>query len=156
MARRSAPLDISLTRSPGRLLFRAHSLLRAGLVRTLQEAGYALSAEQWCILLLLWQHDDLPQLEIGERVDKDRHHVSRLVDGLVDLGLVKRLPTGSDRRIRRVALTDAGHKAKPKLSRAVTAYLQHALDGIAPADYERFLACLDHIITRLKDSHEPC
>lgn len=148
-------LDLELApsaRSPGRLLHHANVRLRMGLVRALERAGFGLSVEGWVVLSLLWEADGLTQLEIGERVDKDRHHTSRLVDALEQQGLVARRSADGDRRLKRVALTKRGREVRPELTRVVNGYLAHTFEGIEPRDYEGFLRCLEHIIARIDQS----
>lgn len=142
------PPAISMDRSPGRLLHDAHVALRGGLVVALQREGFDLSVEEWVVLVNLKRREELSQLEIGERVGKDRPHVSRLVDSLEARGLVERRPSRRDRRVKRVGLTEAGRAAMPRLTRVALDYLEQVFAGVSAEEYDAFLRCLDHIISR--------
>lgn len=148
-ARSAVAIDLSTAkRSPGRLVHDAHVRLRAGLVRVLEGAGHDISAEGWSVLSILWEEDGLTQLAIGERVRKDRHHTSRLVDALEQQGLVSRASTDEDRRLKRVSLTALGRATRSKLTRIVTKYLEGVFEGISQSDYDVFIRCLEHVIDR--------
>jgi len=136
------------TRTPGRLLHDAHQRLSAGLVRSLQQVGYDLSAEAWVILFLLWENDNLTQVEIGSQIGKDRHQTSRLIDVLEQANFVERKSTTTDRRLKRVALTQAGRRARLKVSGVATEYLEAMFAGLTQAEYDIFVGCLEHIIGR--------
>jgi DNA-binding MarR family transcriptional regulator len=139
-----------MDRSPGRLLRDAHVALRAGLVRALEREGYDLSGEEWVVLVNLKRRGELSQHEIAERVGKDRPHVSRLLDRLQAVGLVERRPGRRDRRVKHVGLTEAGRAAMPRLTRVALRYLEGVFEGVTGEEYDAFLKCLDHIISRLQ------
>ena len=139
--------------SPGRLLHDAHLRMSAGLVHTLRGEGHRLTTEGWAVLSLLSENDELPQLEISERVGKDRHHTSRLIDALEDQGLVVRKPSASDRRVKLVALTAKGRDTRRTLLRAVAGFIEGVFDGVAPRDFEAFVRVLAHISGRLPAKH---
>lgn len=140
--------DIPCSRVPGRLLHDAHLRLGAGLVQVLRREGYDLTKEGWALLSLLSENDKLSQLEISERVGKDRHHTSRLIDSLETQGLVARGSTPEDRRVKLVAVTDKGREVRRKLLRVVAAYLEDVFEGVSDKDYDAFIRVLDHIVAR--------
>lgn len=135
--------------SPGRLLHDAHVRMSAGLVQTLRGEGYRLTTEGWALLSLLSESDELPQLEISERVGKDRHHTSRLIDALEQQGLVVRKPTASDGRVKLVALTEKGRDTRRALLRVVSAFVDGVFEGVPPSDFEAFIRVLSHVAGRL-------
>lgn len=137
-----------LERSPGRMLYRASLALRSGLLRHLRDSGFKLSVEEWVVMASLWEQDELTQLQLGERVRKDRHFVSRLLDSLEDQGFLERRGTEGDRRVKRVCLTPAGRNAKSTISRVLSGYLSRTFEGLTQAQFDCFMHCLELILDR--------
>lgn len=144
-----------ISNSPGRKLYRAHSLMRLGLTQAFRQAGFGITTEQWALLSCLWEHDGLTQLELGQHADKDRHIISRMIDSLEAGGLVRRRTSTLDRRIRQVELTRKGRAAQAPLTRIVTAYLEEIFAGLSQAELGGFLTTLEHIIARLEPRSAP-
>ena len=136
------PLD----QSPGRQLHRAHLAMRSGLLRTLKESGFDLTIEEWVVLSALWDHGEVSQRELGERVGKDRHFVSRLLDGLEKRQLVERRGVKGDRRVNHIQLTAAGESAKAILTASLTDYLHQIFGDFTHEEYETFLRGLDKLV----------
>ena len=154
--KRNVP-KISLTstlRSPGKLLHDADVRLKSGLVRALKNAGYELPIEAWGILNLLWEEDNLSQVEIGARIGRDRHQTSRLIDSLNQQRLVTRESIIEDRRVKRIALTDTGRAVQTTLIGVATEYLERIFTGVTQEDYDGFIRCLQHIVDRLQTASD--
>ncbi len=142
-----------LEHSPGRVLHRANVAMRAGLLRTLRDSGFELSIEEWVVLSSLWDYGEMAQPDLGDRVGKDRHFVSRLLDSLEERRLVVRRGVKDDRRIKRVKLTAEGEKAKEVLSRSLSHYLSQVFSRFSQADYDAFLQGLEKIIAWHTEQH---
>ena len=140
--------------SPGKLLHDAHMRLSTGFMETLKQAGYLLTIDSWAALNLLWEEDNLPQHEIGMRIERDRHQTSRLIDCLAGQGFVARTSVEGDRRVKRVVLTEAGHAAKPVLRSIAGDYLASAFAEVTQEDYEGFIRCLRHIVHTPKPANK--
>jgi DNA-binding MarR family transcriptional regulator len=82
------------------------------LEREFGEVG--LTAPQAAVVVNLIAHDSSSS-ELGERLSIDSAGITRLVDRLVDKGLVARVPSSTDRRVKRVALTSRGRELAPGL-----------------------------------------
>jgi MarR family transcriptional regulator for hemolysin len=75
-------------------------------------AGAALTSASWSPLVHLQQAGDgISQKDLAARVGIDGSSLVRLIDGLVQQGLVERRPAAKDRRIKEVHLTDLGRRA---------------------------------------------
>lgn len=75
-------------------------------------AEHGLTARDYEVLLYLAQADDrrLPMSAIAERTMLTRSGITRLVDGLVECGLIERVSCSKDARVSYAQLTDAGHE----------------------------------------------
>jgi DNA-binding MarR family transcriptional regulator len=77
------------------------------LQKNFRNAGLEITIEQWSVLYHLWKEDKLSQQELCNRTFRDKPSITRLIDNLEKLKLVKRIPSPTDRRINLVELTDA-------------------------------------------------
>lgn len=80
----------------------------------------------------------------------EKSTTTRLVDALVEKGLLDRVPSERDPRARRAALTDAGRDAHATYEACLAGTLRAALASVPPADAEemvlglrRFAALVD-------------
>ena len=96
-------------------------------------AGLNLTIEQWSVLYQLWKQDGSSQQELCERTFRDKPSITRLVDNLEKLQLVKRVASESDRRINLVFLTKQGIKMEEQSMSLAEQTLNEALTGI-PSD----------------------
>jgi DNA-binding MarR family transcriptional regulator len=96
-------------------------------------AGLNLTIEQWSVLYQLWKQDGSSQQELCQRTFRDKPSITRLVDNLEKLQLVKRVASDSDRRINLVYLTKPGMKMEEQTMELAEETLNEALTGI-PAD----------------------
>jgi len=103
------------------------------LQKKFNQAGLNLTIEQWSVLYRLWKHDGSSQQELCTGTFRDKPSITRLVDNLEKLALVKRVPSESDRRINLVYLTRQGMKLQEQTMALAEETLNEALAGI-PAD----------------------
>jgi DNA-binding MarR family transcriptional regulator len=97
-------------------------------------AGLNLTIEQWSVLYQLWKQDGSSQQDLCNRTFRDKPSITRLVDNLEKLQLVRRVPSDSDRRINLVFLTKQGLKMENQTMELAEETLNEALTGI-PSDH---------------------
>src|SRR6476619_5566318 len=68
-------------------------------------SGVNLTIEQWSVLYQLWKQDGLSQQQLCDATFRDKPSITRLVDNLEKLNLVKRVASKEDRRINMIYLT---------------------------------------------------
>jgi DNA-binding MarR family transcriptional regulator len=88
--------------------------------------------------------------ELAERMGITAPTASRAVDGLVELGLLERLPDPGDRRAVRIDLTAPGRKDVEGRKARVTAALEPAAAALSPQDRARLAA----LLARLADAFD--
>ena len=101
------------------------------LQKKFNQAGLNLTIEQWSVLYQLWKHDGSSQQELCNGTFRDKPSITRLVDNLEKLQLVKRVPSETDRRINLVYLTRQGTKLEEQSMMLAEETLNEALDGIS-------------------------
>lgn len=143
--------DDALITTFGRLV-EAHSSLSRQLGRSLvQQAGVP---HTWFEVLLRVSRAEGAQMSMGElaqQVALTSGGVTKLVDRMIDAGLVERVQCATDRRVSFAALTRQGQEA---LSRAVQVHatdLRLVFSGFS----ERDLRTMDALLDRLRDVELP-
>ncbi len=126
-------------------IYQTHRLLRTHLMRFLGEHAEGLSPEQWFIVQRLAQRSPRRQAELSEPVLGDAPNITRLIDALVDRGLVGRLPDPDDRRSWLVSLTPSGRQLVTRTRRPVVAARRDLFEGIEEAELGVMLALLGRI-----------
>jgi DNA-binding MarR family transcriptional regulator len=143
-----------ITRNDSRLaawstFLRAHARVVRELERELQ-ADQDLALTDYDVLVQLAASPErrLRMSELADRLLLSRSGVTRLVDRLVEDGLVERVSCEDDRRGQWAVLTDAGHG---RLRRAAPTHLQgvatHFLDRLSADD----LASLERMLAGVVD-----
>ena len=92
----------------------------------------------------LWALDPadgpLPRRELAQRLHCDPSNVTFLADRLAERGLLARVEDPADRRVRALALTDAGLTARDRLTETLRGCLHDA--GLSEADQRSLLTLL--------------
>ena len=113
-------------------------------------SGLQLTIEQWSVLYQLWKDDGKSQQELCNATFRDKPSITRLVDNLEKLGLVKRVPSENDRRINKVFLTAAAQKLQEQSMRLAEETLNEALEGVPPEHINLCKEVLQQVYDNLK------
>jgi DNA-binding MarR family transcriptional regulator len=92
-----------------------------------------LTIEQWSVLYHLWKQDGISQQELCNATFRDKPSITRLVDNLEKLQLVKRVSSDSDRRMNLIFLTKQAQKLQEQSMGLAEETLNEALEGV-PAE----------------------
>ncbi len=95
-------------------------------------AGINLTIEQWSVLYHLWKEDGRSQQELCNATFRDKPSITRLIDNLEKLSLVKRVSDEKDRRINKVFLTKNAVKLQEETMLMAEETLNEALEGVPP------------------------
>lgn len=142
-------MDYDAENSIGFLLDRVSQLMRLGLNRKFTSAGCRATAEQWKILIALWQTDGMTQQELTESVFKSKASVTKLIDGLETRELVTRQFDPDDRRIKKVFLAPKGVSELETLMGLAKQNLAQAELGISAEELAIFKQVLKKIIRNM-------
>ena len=136
--------------SLGYILHRLDTLLIGTLERSFQANGFNVTSEQWGVLSKLWEGDGMHQAELSERVSKDKHNVTRILNLLERNGLVRRVRDTKDRRLCKIHLTEKGRSLKDKLPLVAKGALRSAVKGLSDEDYENLWRILQLMVRNLE------
>lgn len=111
---------------------KASTAIARRLQKKLNGAGINLTIEQWSVLYHLWKEDGKSQQELCNATFRDKPSITRLIDNLEKLNLVKRVPAENDRRINMVFLTRGAQKLQEQTMALAEETLNEALEGVLP------------------------
>ena len=83
--------------------------------QTFSEKGFDITPEQYLILELLIDNDEMYQRQIAEITHKDRANVARIIKILKNKGLIEKIPQARGRRIYKIVVTEKGKKVKDEI-----------------------------------------
>jgi DNA-binding MarR family transcriptional regulator len=113
-------------------------------------SGLNLTIEQWSVLYHLWKEDGKSQQELCNATFRDKPSITRLVDNLEKLNLVKRVASENDRRINRIYLTKQAQKLQEETMEMAESTLNEALTGVPPDKIDVCKEVLQIVYNNLK------
>lgn len=138
-------------KSLGYLSGLASRLLSNRLGKRFQEAGIALTAEQWGVIILLLNSDAMTQGQLGERLYLEKSSVSRLVGGLERHGWVVRTKAPDDSRQKIVSPTPKALETAERCAVIARAILKEAQRGMTEDEQLVCRSFLSRIIANLRE-----
>jgi hypothetical protein len=128
----------------------ASTAISRRLQKNFKQEGIEITIEQWSVLYHLWKKDGISQQELCNASYRDKPSITRLVDNLEKLKMVKRVGSPTDRRMNLICLTDAARKLQELTMAIAETTLNEALDGVSAADIERAKSVLQKVYDNLK------
>jgi MarR family transcriptional regulator for hemolysin len=116
--------------------------------------GRGTTRAQWIVLFRLRQQEGLSQVDLADVLELQPISLVRLLDRLVEHGLLERRPDPKDRRANRLFLTRAGRQLVDDLDSLRDAIAIDVLQDIPDAAIETSLETLKDIKERIKRSGE--
>ncbi|MFD2720280.1 MarR family winged helix-turn-helix transcriptional regulator [Hymenobacter monticola] len=111
----------------------------------IDRAGLGITVDQWLVLRVLLEHNDLTQQDIAERVFKDQASVARMLALLVKRGLLSAIPLPHDGRRTQLRVSEQGHRMLDAVQPIVLDNRAVALAGVS----EEELAVLRQLLERI-------
>jgi MarR family transcriptional regulator, 2-MHQ and catechol-resistance regulon repressor len=106
------------------------------------------------VLDVLLHKGPMPVNAIGPKVDLNPGSVSVAVDRLYKKGLVSRVESESDRRVRTVSLTEEGRRVFVPIFRQHAALIKRAFQDVSPKEQRQMEEVLKRIGRRAEDLSE--
>jgi DNA-binding MarR family transcriptional regulator len=126
---------------------------------TFEQACYrifGITTSQADALLKLSPKEALRMNELSAAAGVDTSTMTRMVDQLLEKGLVLRQSDEKDRRIVRVGLTPQGKKMRQQISDALTSYYMESLDDISEPEREIIIQVLERLRDAVSKGLEEC
>src|SRR5579871_5611927 len=110
---------------------------------------------QWIVLFRLREQEGLSQVDLAEVLELQPISLVRLLDRLVEHGLLERRSDPKDRRANRLFLTRAGRQLADDLDSLRDAIAADVLQGVPTAALETSLKALRDVKDRIKILADP-
>ena len=129
---------------------KASTAIARRLQKKFNASGLNITIEQWSVLYHLWKEDGKSQQELCNRTFRDKPSITRLVDNLEKLNLVKRVSSKEDRRINMIYLTEEAYNLQEQAMGLAEETLNEALQFVPPEQVEICKAVLQIVYDNLK------
>jgi DNA-binding MarR family transcriptional regulator len=129
---------------------KASTAIARRLQKKFNSASLNLTIEQWSVLYHLWKQDGISQQELCNATFRDKPSITRLVDNLEKLDLVKRIASKEDRRINMIFLTPRAQQLQDQSMGLATETLNEALKTVPEEQIEICKAVLQIVYDNLK------
>lgn len=129
-----------LSRNFGFILNDVARLMRVAFDRRVKSLG--LTRSQWWVLNHLFRNDGATQSELADILEIEKATLGRLLDRMETKGWIRREGHATDRRIKRVFLTEEVEPAVKAMRTAAAELRRDALASLEAADRERFVDML--------------
>lgn len=129
---------------------KASTAIARRLQKKFNNAGLNITIEQWSVLYHLWKEDGRSQQQLCNATFRDKPSITRLVDNLEKLNLVKRVPSEHDRRINMIYLTRQAQKLEEETMSLADETLNEALKTVPPERIEVCKEVLQIVYDNLK------
>ena len=130
----------NLQRNFGFILHDVARLLRVTYDRRVRELG--LTRSQWWVLTHLYRKDGLTQSELADVLELEKPSLCRLLDRLEAKGWVRRETDPSDRRAKRIYLTEQVEPPMQVMREIAAGVREDALSGLSADEQDRFVDTL--------------
>jgi DNA-binding MarR family transcriptional regulator len=113
-------------------------------------AAYRIPTGQWSLLRVLWNEDDLSQIEVAKRMKIERASLTAMLVSLEKAGLITRHIDPLDRRIQLIRLTGKGRAMEAALVPIGMGVNATALEGFKRHEISTARKLLQRIIDNLE------
>ena len=120
------------------------------LQKNFKQAGIDVTIEQWSVLYHLWTEDGMSQQQLCDSTFRDKPSITRLVDNLEKLKLVRRTPSKDDRRINLIHLTKEAQQLQEKTMEIANQTINEALQNVSEDKVEVAKEVLQIVYENLK------
>ena len=135
--------------NPGHLIRRCHQIAVGIFMDNFGELG--LTPVQCSILLVVKKHPGVDQTELSGLVALDRTNTATTLMRLEQKGLIRRASSPTDKRVKRVYITEAGEKILATIPSFGHAGSERLLDELTPAERYLFIDILKKIVKAKND-----
>ena len=129
---------------------KASTAIARRLQKNFKQSGLDITIEQWSVLYHLWKQEGQSQQQLCDATFRDKPSITRLVDNLEKLKLVKRVPSKEDRRINLIYLTKEAIQLQEKSMELANQTLNEALNGVTNGQIEIAKEVLHTVYENLK------
>ena len=120
----------------------AHNSVKQCMSEVFQKGGFNLTPEQFLVMDTLWDEGVLTQQQIADITMRDKNSIVKLIDGLENRTLVRRVSNPKDRRQNLIEVTPYSRKIKDKVTELSLESVATIVGDIPREDLESFVKTL--------------
>ena len=120
----------------------AHNSVKQCMSEVFQKGGFNLTPEQFLVMDTLWDEGVLTQQQIADITMRDKNSIVKLIDGLENRKLVRRVSNPKDRRQNLIEVTPYSRKIKDKVTELSLESVATIVGDIPREDLESFVKTL--------------
>lgn len=120
----------------------AHNSVKQCMSEVFQKGGFNLTPEQFLVMDTLWDEGVLTQQQIADITMRDKNPIVKLIDGLENRKLVRRVSNPKDRRQNLIEVTPYSRKIKDKVTELSLESVATIVGDIPREDLESFVKTL--------------
>ena len=117
-----------------------------GFLEAIEESRLTLTQVKALVALDSEQGAPCPIRQLAEELGITPPTATRAIDALVERELVSRSEDPDDRRVRRIAITEAGQRLVAELASRRTAELEAFAEGLSASQRRKLLAALESLL----------
>ena len=134
---------------------KASTAIARRLQKHFKQNNLDITIEQWSVLYHLWKEDGQSQQQLCDATFRDKPSITRLVDNLEKLKLVKRVASKDDRRINMIYLTKEAQQLQEQSMEIANQTLNESLLGVTNGQIEIAKEVLQKVYDNLKTPSTP-
>jgi DNA-binding MarR family transcriptional regulator len=123
--------------------------LSQALLRAIESLGSDLRPREFAVLNRLHERGELTQIQLAELTYKDKPAITRMLDRLIERGLVRKIASPADRRAMVVSLTQEGEALRNAIVPLIVGFLEAACEGISAEELAVTVTTLRRISERV-------
>jgi len=143
------PPPLSEGRHLALMIQEAARLQRTVFDRRVHKIGF--TRVQWQALRQVGDQPGVSQSELAELLEVEKASAGRLIDKLETFGWLERRPDDTDRRIKRIFMTELGLRIHREISPVAEAMVEEELSGLSRSERETLTELLLTIKRRLQE-----
>lgn len=128
-----------------------HNSMKQRINETFRSKGFQLSPEQFLVMDTLWDEGVLTQQQIADITMRDKNSIVKLIDGLENRKLVKRVSNPNDRRQNLIKVTPHSLKIRDEIE----ALAYEAVRGILQDIPQEDLNVIVNVFARMESNMDP-
>lgn len=138
-----------LTKSLGFVLINTAMSIKDEIRKGFMKAGYDVTADQFAVLIRLWNEDGLSQRDLCEQCLKSKSNLTRILDSMEKKELICRRINKEDRRSFSINLTEKSHKMRKNLFLLASNMHEEIFNTVSKEDQEKMLKILEIILLNM-------
>ncbi|MGL5414092.1 MAG: MarR family winged helix-turn-helix transcriptional regulator [Clostridium sp.] len=135
----------------GLLLNALDKLMINNFNRRIKEKGINITFEQYTILTMLWDNENLCQYNLAKLRNRDQASTSRLINTLIKNELIIREVSEKDKRVKNIRLTVRGEEIKDIVKSVVKDSFNDAVKDISNEEIDEGMNFLNKLRINLSE-----